>query len=201
MNLYLIRHGVTDLNLKKIIQGNLKSSLNEIGKIQICNLFEILETIRNFKIFSSPVVRAAESAELIANFLNSDFTVMPEFSEFKVDEWKGKSLAELNRSSKSWAKYKRDPIKMVPNSGETISDLSLRVSRGLNRIKKKKATNSIVVTHAEVIRIIICNVMKIPLSDLDKFIISPGSLSIIRDFTGKPKIELLNYIANKPYPK
>lgn len=63
----LFRHGETDANLKQIIQGqSIDLSLNENGKIQAQQLSEMLLPLKMEVIFSSPLLRAMQTAQAIS---------------------------------------------------------------------------------------------------------------------------------------
>lgn len=64
--LYIVRHGETNENLNKIIQGQTNSVLNETGKQQAKNISQKLKDIKFDNIFSSDLLRTKETAEIIA---------------------------------------------------------------------------------------------------------------------------------------
>ncbi|RMF95747.1 MAG: histidine phosphatase family protein, partial [Candidatus Schekmanbacteria bacterium] len=66
----LIRHGESLLNEKKCVQGQLDSHLTERGKKQALTLLSQLKDINTNFIISSPLKRAKETAEIIADNLN-----------------------------------------------------------------------------------------------------------------------------------
>ena len=65
MNIYFVRHGQTDYNLKEIIQGASDIELNETGIKQAYQTKEKLKDIKFDKIYSSPLKRAKKTAEII----------------------------------------------------------------------------------------------------------------------------------------
>lgn len=64
--IYLVRHGETEWNVKKLIQGQKDIPLNEKGKKQAGKLAEKLKKIKFDAIYSSDLKRAAETAKIIA---------------------------------------------------------------------------------------------------------------------------------------
>lgn len=64
--IYIVRHGETEFNVKKIIQGQIDSPLTEKGKQQALERAEDLKNIRFDAIFSSDLGRAHRTAEIIA---------------------------------------------------------------------------------------------------------------------------------------
>lgn len=66
MKLYVIRHGETDENITGIMQGNMDTKLNEIGRNQARSLIEIVKQKNIDLIISSPKKRAIETAKIVA---------------------------------------------------------------------------------------------------------------------------------------
>lgn len=63
--LYVVRHGQTDWNVEHKVQGLTDIPLNENGIAQACELKEKLKSIQFSKVFSSPLLRAKKTAEII----------------------------------------------------------------------------------------------------------------------------------------
>ncbi|KKQ25018.1 MAG: hypothetical protein US40_C0004G0056 [Candidatus Roizmanbacteria bacterium GW2011_GWC2_37_13] len=68
--LYLVRHGETDWNARKLIQGHKDIPLNEKGRVQAKKLADELKGIDFDKIYSSDLKRASQTAEIIAQERN-----------------------------------------------------------------------------------------------------------------------------------
>lgn len=64
--IYLVRHGRTDWNDKKLIQGHTDIKLNSEGQISAKELAKKFKNIKFDKIYSSDLLRAKETAEIIA---------------------------------------------------------------------------------------------------------------------------------------
>ena len=69
MDIYIVRHGQTDCNDKKIVQGWLNSELNEFGIQQAKNVADELEGVLFDIIYSSDLNRAYNTAKIIAENL------------------------------------------------------------------------------------------------------------------------------------
>ena len=86
MKLYLLRHGQTDYNNKKIIQGDLPIELNENGKKQAIDVKNQIEKLNIDLIISSPIKRAVQTAEIINQDLNVEFITDNRISERKFNK-------------------------------------------------------------------------------------------------------------------
>lgn len=75
MKIYLIRHGEAEI----YAEDDFKRKLTTIGRVKLENSFKAfanrLEDKRSYKIYSSPLERAKETAEILAKHLDSDFEV------------------------------------------------------------------------------------------------------------------------------
>lgn len=72
MMIYLIRHGETEWNQQKRRQGRRDIPLNDQGRAQMRRCGELLAGLPVDAIITSPLSRAAESAELIAEYVGYD---------------------------------------------------------------------------------------------------------------------------------
>ena len=75
MKLYIIRHGQTDWNIAKKIQGRQDIPLNERGRYQAGCLKKAMENRPVTAVFSSPQIRAMETAKAVAS--SSGSVVIP----------------------------------------------------------------------------------------------------------------------------
>ncbi|QHE54302.1 histidine phosphatase family protein [Pontibacillus sp. HMF3514] len=135
--LYLVRHGETDWNRQKRLQGQEDIPLNELGGIHLKN--EYWDAI-----VASPLSRAYETAEIIQSHLEQTVSIhtIDEFKERAFGEASGLTFQELHE------KY--------PNrnySGqEEWEDFKTRVFSGLEQIQTNfKGKKILLVAHGAVI--------------------------------------------------
>lgn len=96
--IYLFRHGETDLNKKKIIQGSeVDSQLNENGKKQAEELAEKLTDSGIEYIYSSPLRRAFDTAKFVANKLNVSVEKISNLREISFGTIAGTSIIDINK--------------------------------------------------------------------------------------------------------
>ncbi len=97
--IYLFRHGETDLNKNKIMQGSdVNSSLNESGKKQAKELASKLHDKNIEHIYSSPLNRALETADFVANKLNVNISKIENLREISFGDFSGIKIDELNKN-------------------------------------------------------------------------------------------------------
>jgi broad specificity phosphatase PhoE len=94
--IYLIRHGQSEANAEGRIQGWFDSPLNGLGRRQAHCLARRLSTESPFfAIFSSPLRRAAETAEIIADHLNCPINFENDLREYNMGPITGLTLQEV----------------------------------------------------------------------------------------------------------
>lgn len=64
--IYIIRHGQTELNSRKVLQGRSDYPLSDIGIEQVREAAKHLAEIRFDVVYSSPLVRAVQTAQIVA---------------------------------------------------------------------------------------------------------------------------------------
>jgi len=149
MRLYLIRHGQTDYNSKRLIQGRVNTKLNEIGKKQAKLAGQKLKSLSVIPdaLLSSPLSRALETAYLVSKKINFKQNILIE--PFLIERDFG------NYDLKSIAEY--FPKVMVDGFCEDFFEdnekIKLRITNGLNELFKKFENKSVVAaSHAHSIR-------------------------------------------------
>ncbi len=135
--LYFIRHGETDWNAARRLQGQTDTTLNDVGRTQAhCHARVLLEgdpRIGRFDFVASPLARARQTMELVRSSLGlapSAYRIEPRLSEIHLGDWQGYTWDENRirntssvaaRDTDAWATRAPGP------GGESYADLSARV--------------------------------------------------------------------------
>lgn len=97
-NFYVFRHGETELNKQKRWQGSgMDYDLNETGVVQAQSLVEKLKDKGLEVIFSSPLKRAFQTAEVVGKALNIPIIVKPDLRECYYGDAEGQLIADLQK--------------------------------------------------------------------------------------------------------
>ena len=158
MNWYFIRHGQIASNLEKIYSGRSQEPLTAAGQQQVKQASAELANIKIDAIYSSPLARTRQSAEIIARELNWDLPINIEesFNELKMGPWEG--LAEsavANQYPAEWALWNESPAELTIQGRETLQQLQDRVMGGISEIRETSSHQSVlVVTHVAIIRVL-----------------------------------------------
>lgn len=124
MELYLIRHGLTVWNAAGKLQGNADIELNEEGRELAGQLGRKLENIDFDVIYSSPLIRAYETACLIRGHRNIQIIRDQRLRELSFGEMEGVSYTQWNRPDSPYRYFFTQPDKYLPPpKGESLEEL------------------------------------------------------------------------------
>ena len=143
----LVRHGETDWNRERRWQGHSDRPLNELGREQAAGLAERIGAEPISAVYSSDLMRAHETARLLADRLGLEVTAVPDLRERRFGSWEGLRDEEVER---------RFPGAHGPPDGETREEMSRRVLRSLRAIADTHPGQTVlVVSHGGPIRAIL----------------------------------------------
>ena len=184
---YLVRHGACE-GLGRTLWGRSGHvCLNEEGKAQAQRLAEYLKGVGLEAVYSSPLERARETAEAIARAASLEVKQSPAFNEVDFGEWSGKSFDALSHDER-WRRFNTQrSVTRIPG-GESFLEVQTRVVTEIERLSTRHQRVAIV-SHADVIKAAVGYVAGTPIDLLQRFEISPCSVSIIA--TGEHDTKLL----------
>lgn len=185
MNIYFVRHGITDWNLQRRAQGLEEVPLNEGGILQAHACGEQLQGLSVDYIVSSPLGRAVQTAEIVGSYLGiNDVHTMEQFTERDFGRLSGltKEEADVLRASGE---------DMLVESKEAVAE---RCRRGVEELYQRFGAESIlVVTHGGLIRSLLRDIMDE--KDVPEFLINCG-VSLVHYEEGEMQAGLLNLPAD-----
>ena len=141
---YFLRHGETELNARGLIAGSLETGLTESGRAQALQAAAILATAPITHVYSSPMRRALDTAEPIAQKLQLPVIIVPELAERFWGELEGKPRGMRMRGA-------------APPGGEPTEQFTNRVLAGFARIHGEMP---LVVAHSGIFRVL-CRTLRI----------------------------------------
>ncbi|HSH35133.1 histidine phosphatase family protein [Schnuerera sp.] len=182
--IYLVRHGESEWNLLKKIQGQQDISLTANGIKQANLIGNRLINEKIDKIYSSDLIRAYKTAEIIGNKLNLDVIQMVEFREIHFGIWEGISNEEIEEKHKdNQILWRKEPEKLEIEGAETLKELQKRALSGINKIidneENENIDNILIVSHSATLKAIILGLLGINLTNFKNLTINNVSLSII----------------------
>jgi broad specificity phosphatase PhoE len=159
--LWLVRHGQTDWNRTGRWQGQtpFAPGLNETGRAQVLSIRDDLKDVTLSAIYSSDLLRARQTAELIAEPLGLTVTLEPRLREIDLGVWEGMPSEEIETNySQELAERARNPLYSRAPNGESPQDVAKRVLATVDEIASKHRDKSVlIVSHGIALAIIICS--------------------------------------------
>ena len=136
---YFVRHGETDWNAERRLQGQLDIALNDIGRRQSAQCGSTLRGLiaarrkapADFAFISSPLSRACETMEILRSGLDlprDGYAIEPRLAELSFGRWEGLTYAEVRAlDGAALAVRERDKWNFTTPDGESYAGLLARV--------------------------------------------------------------------------
>jgi broad specificity phosphatase PhoE len=168
--LWLVRHGQTDWNLTGRWQGQSGNApgLNDEGRAQVLEVCEKLQRRNITAIYSSDLLRARQTASLIADSLHLTVILEPHLREINLGIWEGMLSEEIKKDyAEELAQRSLHPFQTSAPNGESPHDVSERVLPAINEIAgAHHDENILIVSHAMTLAVIICQAMGFQKEDI-----------------------------------
>ena len=164
MKIYLIRHGETDQNKCKCLQGRSDIELNEYGRELARKPAEGLKDIPFDIIFTSPLKRARETAEIIRGKREIPLVLEERIQEISFGEYEGLCYGKENYSipDKDFMNFFNEPQDYkTPPGGESLEEVITRTGEFLQEILQKEAykdKNILLSTHGCALKACLANI-------------------------------------------
>ncbi len=180
-NIYLLRHAETDWNREDRLQGTLDVPINAAGVQQSCTLARRLQKRRIGRVFTSPLLRARQTAAIIASNRECDPSVHDDLRELDHGVWSGKTMKTLKRLYPSQVEaWRFEPEKLRIDRAEPPQDAYIRAARFLRMLLETPLIgNVLVVGHGVTNSLILCAAAGAPIGDAGKFAQSNGSIAVL----------------------
>ncbi len=171
MNIILIRHGESQGNKDKVIQGHICHGLSDLGKTQAELLGEFLKEKTLTAIYSSDLTRAIQTAEPTAKKQNLKISLDENLREACFGKWEGLTEEEVKiKYPDEYSAWSKDYF-IRPHWFESFYNHQNRVKKALEKIlaKENKDATVAVFTHGGSIKTQIGYFKKLTGADLTKF--------------------------------
>jgi len=156
VNIYLLRHGQTNLNRDGKYQGTIDKEINEFGKQQAELLGDRLRRYNIDIIYSSDLKRVVQTSKIINKYINKNIIIKEELREINMGEWDTLSIEERytkdEKYAEEWSKHLED---LSYPGGECGRDVCERTNRVINEVVSGKNKNVAIVTSGGTIAILL----------------------------------------------
>ena len=179
--LLLIRHGENEFVKTGKMAGRLPGvHLNERGRQQAAELAKALADVRLKAIYASPLERAVETAEPIAEGRKLEIQLRPDLMDNDIGKWQGRTLKQLRRLKK-WKVVQQAPSRFTFPEGESFLQAQTRVATTLDEIATSHRQKDIVavVFHADPIKLAVAHYLGMPLDQFQRLGCDTGSVTVL----------------------
>ncbi|MNK03391.1 putative phosphoserine phosphatase 2 [compost metagenome] len=170
--LYIIRHGETELNRLGIVQGRgVNADLNDTGIAQGAAFFNKYNSVKFDKIYTSSLVRTHQTVKDFID-LGLPWEQLDGLDELAWGEWEGKPNTEEAREAfravvREWQLGNYDA---KFEGGESPNEVSVRMAKAITHIKNQSDENIVLICmHGRAMRLILCQLLNKPFSDMEEF--------------------------------
>ena len=179
--LLLIRHGENDFVKQARLPGRVPGiHLNKRGQTQAAAMAESLQNLPIRAIYASPLERAVETAEPLAQALGLEIQLRPGLQDTDVGEWQGTQLKKLRKLA-LWKQVQQHPSEVRFPGGESFLELQQRQVKEIDLIRAAHKPKEMiaVVFHCDPIKLVLAHYIGLPLDSFQKFVVAPGSVSVL----------------------
>ena len=153
-NIFFIRHTQSEANLKNILASQLNFPLTENGKKHAFEIGSHLKKVESIdRIISSPLIRARQTASLIAKSFDLKVEIDRRLIEQNIGIFSGMTYEEIDKR-KDYMHDRSQRWNWIQKDGESYCMISERLSSFFKSIDFIEGTNILFVTHAVTMRLI-----------------------------------------------
>lgn len=166
--------------------------LNDEGRRQAEAAAAQLATVTFKAVYSSPIERCYETAEMIAARHSQPVETDDALGEVEYGRWTDRSLKSLMRT-KLWTTVQRWPAAMRFPEGETLRAVQARAVDAIEDIKSSYPKGSVCcVSHGDVIKLVLAHYLGVHIDLYQRIVIGPASISIVSLGEYGPHVSALN---------
>ncbi|CAH1387367.1 histidine phosphatase family protein [Candidatus Nitrotoga sp. M5] len=174
----LIRHGEVEGGSR--FRGSTDDPLTKLGWQQMQQTLEAGSDWTH--IISSPLQRCAKFTEYWAEKNKLPYSLDNGFQEMHFGDWEGKTSDDLSATDPdALQRFWQDPNKHAPNNAELLSDFRQRVLNAWQSlIHRQQGQHILLISHGGPIRIILADILEMPLHALLRLEVPLAAISRIR---------------------
>lgn len=192
--IHFIRHGVTASNRERRYMGRSQEALAGDGRLQARRLARRMAGVEIDALYCSPLRRARETAEIVAQPHALEPQPTPDFNELDLSRWAGLTAEEVEASDpESWRTWCNDPAGLRLEGVESFAAARQRVRRGLQMLGSRHPGGSVaVVTHDGIVRIAVLEGLGVGLHIYRSIPVDNASMTTLELATGRNYLRALN---------
>jgi probable phosphoglycerate mutase len=200
-SLLLVRHALNDWVGDRLAGWTPEVHLNDKGRAQAEALAERLAKESIAAVYSSPLERAVETAEIVAAPHRLEVHIREGLGEVRYGEWTGQSLKDLAKEE-AWRVVQFYPSGARFPGGEAIREMQARAVAELDAIVAAHPGQTVLaVSHADVLKAVLAHYTGMHLDLFQRLVVSPASLSVVAFTPMGPRLIALNDTGHVPPEK
>ncbi len=177
----LVRHGECEGNIKGLFRGRADFPLNKRGLIQAHDLSRELKKFTVKYIYSSPLIRAWQTAEVIGEQCGIEINAEEGFNNIELGSWEGRFMKDIaEQYPDEWELWVDNPEKLRVENMETLHDVQKRTKDCLDGLVSKHNGEVLaVVSHRAVLKPLIAACLNISSPYFWKIHLDTASYSLL----------------------
>ena len=199
--IYLIRHGEVNDGDERRYNGHIDVPMSAQGVIHLKRLADYMvnKCVKTAgplsAVYCSDLSRAVTSAGIIAGPMGLDPQMVPGLKEYSFGEWEGMTFREIeDRWPDAFSAWAGNPLRFSPPGGESTLQVRDRAMEAFSSIAARHTESNIaIVSHGGVIRIILCELLGIPLEHIFRIEQNFAALNIV-EMWDYPVVKLMNFV-------
>jgi broad specificity phosphatase PhoE len=193
-SIYLVRHGQTAWNREEIFRGRTDVPLNETGLKQAELAGKYFKGMEIHAIYSSPLARAWQTAQKIAQFQNLKVEPLEGILDMSFGNWEGHAHQEIREmDGKTYRQWVESPHLVKLPGGESLDDVRGRAMETLEEVIRKHPRETLIlVSHRVVCKVLICAILGLDNSHFWQIAQDTTAINLIQYKNGKYILSLMN---------
>jgi probable phosphoglycerate mutase len=193
-SIYLIRHGQTAWTKEEIFRGRADVPLDETGLRQAELVGEYFKEMEIHGIYSSPLSRAWETAQKIAQFHRIKVEPLPGIIDMSFGNWEGHAHQEIQEIDKeTYRRWREEPHLARLPGGERLDGIRTRAMAALDEVIRNYPGKTLVlVSHRVVNKVLICAILGLDNSHFWQITQDTTAINLIQYRDGKYILSLMN---------
>lgn len=184
MKLIVVRHGQTQWNKQKRLQGKTDIPLNDHG---IGQAKALAQALKNFwlidRIITSPLKRAKETAAFCAKLCDRPLEIDERLTEIDFGEWEGLTFDQICvRYPLEMSTWEKSPETCeISGAKENVADVHMRVNHFFDEMASINESKTVLcVSHSFPVKLLIARALELPMSGTHHIALHNTSINVIQ---------------------
>ena len=191
-----LRHGQAVNNTKRMLAGRTPGvPLTENGIKQAERIARFLKPFNISAIYTSPIERAKNTAEIVAKHNSLDYKIDERLIELDMGKFTGMPYDEIfEKHGNVFLKFYDGELEIAHNGVETFAQVKNRVLSMIDHVLKEhdNGENVLLVTHMDPIKAMISTIMNANANSMFELIVENASLTVFKEHQGKLSLSAIN---------